>query len=123
LFQRAFLRTEAQRTVQQQGFGVTHRPYGGFDRVPAQLLQRGDALMAVDHQVAAGLVRGGHHDDGRLLAAVSQRCQQAPLEARLADSQMFPSPVELVKLQLHRRLRVQYAVNRDWSFATLGEVG
>ena len=30
---------------------------------------------------------------------------------------MFSSPVELVKLQLHSRLRVQYGPNRDWSFA------
>jgi hypothetical protein len=41
---------------------------------------------------------------------------------RLADSQMFPSPVELVKLQLLGRLRIQYGPNRDWSFAAEGEV-
>jgi hypothetical protein len=41
---------------------------------------------------------------------------------RPADSQVFPSPVELVKLQLHSRLRVQYGPNRDWSFAAEGEV-
>jgi hypothetical protein len=52
-----------------------------------------------------------------LLARLSQRRQQAPLEARLADSQMFPAPVELVKLQLPFRLPVQYAPKRDWSFA------
>jgi hypothetical protein len=46
---------------------------------------------------------GDHHHDGRLLAAVSQRRQQPALPVRLADSQMLPSPVELVKLQLHRR--------------------
>jgi hypothetical protein len=41
----------------------------------------------------------------------------------LADSQMFPAPVELVKLQLHPRLLgVQYGRSRDWSFAAPGEV-
>jgi hypothetical protein len=40
----------------------------------------------------------------------------------LTCSQMFPSPVELVKLQLHCRPRVQYGPSRDWSFATEGEV-
>jgi hypothetical protein len=40
----------------------------------------------------------------------------------VADSQMFPSPVELVKLQSHFRLPVQYAAIRDGSFAAAGEV-
>ena len=35
----------------------------------------------------------------------SQRGQQAPLPCGMADSQMLPAPVELVKLQLHGRLR------------------
>jgi hypothetical protein len=35
---------------------------------------------------------------------------------------MFPAPVELVKLQLHRGLRVQYGSGWDWSFAAAGEV-
>ena len=34
---------------------------------------------------------------------VSQRRQQPALPVRLADSQVLPSPVQLVKLQLHRR--------------------
>jgi hypothetical protein len=113
LFQRAFLRTEAQRPVQQQSFGGTHRPDGGFDRVPAQLLERRDTLMAVDHQVTVAMVWGQDHHDGRLLTGLSQGGQQVPLEARLADSQVFPSPVELVKLQLHGRLRIQYRPCRD----------
>ena len=55
-------------------------------------------------------VLGDDHDDGRLLAALSQRRQQPALSERLADSQMLPSPVQLVKLQLHRRLLgIQYA--------------
>jgi hypothetical protein len=85
LFERAFLRAEPQRPRQQQSLGFAHRPDGGFDRVPAQLFQRRHTLVAIDHQVT---VRGpgGHHDDGRLLAAVSQRRQQPALPVRFADS-------------------------------------
>jgi hypothetical protein len=57
------------------------------------------------------------------LAAVSQRRQQPALPVRLADSQMLPSPVQLVKLQLHRRLLgIQYAAGWNWSFSGKGEV-
>jgi len=110
LLERAFPRAAAQRVRQQQCFGFAHRPEGGLDRVPAQLFQRGHTLMAVDHQVTVAVVLGDDHDDGRLLAALSQRRQQPALSDRLADSQMRPSPVQLVKLQLHRRLLgIQYA--------------
>ncbi len=118
LFQRALLWTEAHRPLQQQRFGFAHRPHRSVDRVPAQLLERGDALVAVDHQVAVAALRREDHDDGRLLATVSQRRHQAPLPVRLADSQMFPAPVELVKLQLHGRLLGdQYGPDAHWSFA------
>jgi hypothetical protein len=73
------------------------------------------------HQIAV-LFRG-HHDDGRLLPALSQRRQQLALAVRLANSQMLPSQVELVKLQLHgRATESEYARNRNWSFAGKGEV-
>ena len=122
LFERTFLRAEAQRPRQQHGFGLAHRPDRGFDRVPAELFQRGHALVAIDHQVTVGR-SGGHHDDGRLLTAVSQRGQQTALPLRLTDSQMLPSPVQLVKLQLHRRLLgIQYAGGWNWSFPGKGEV-
>ncbi len=113
---------KAQRAVQQQSLGLAHRPDHHFHRVPAQLLERRDALVAVDHQVAITVVRGENHHDGCLLARLSQRRHQVPLPVRAADSQVFPSPVELVKLQLHDRLRVQYGPSRDWSFAAEGEV-
>jgi hypothetical protein len=102
LFERAFLRTQSQRPRQQQSFGFAHRPDRGLHRIAPQLLERGDALVPVDHQVAFAIVFRDHHDDGRLLSALSQRRQQIPLAVRLANSQMLPSPVELVKLQLHR---------------------
>jgi hypothetical protein len=122
LLQRGLVLGEAQRTVQQQSFGLAHRPDHRFHRVPAQLLERRDALVAVDHQIAVVVVRGENHHDGCLLARLSQRRHQAPLPVRPAGSQVFPSPVELVKLQLHGRLRVQYGPSRDGSFAAEGEV-
>lgn len=122
LFERAFLRAEPQRPREQQSFGLAHRPDGGFHRVPAQLFQRGHALVAVDHQVTVRRP-GRHHNNGRLLAAVSQRGQQPALPVRLAHSQMLPSAVQLVKLQLHRRLLgIEYARSRNWSFPPVGEV-
>jgi hypothetical protein len=79
--------------------------------------------MAVDHHVTFPVVFGNDHNDGRLLTALSQRCQQPALPVRLADSQMRPLAVELVKLQLHRcLLGFQYARNRDWSLEAKGEV-
>jgi hypothetical protein len=116
LFERTLLRAEPQRPRQQQSFGFAHRPDRGFDRVPAQLFQRGHALVAVDHQVTVRRP-GGHHDDGCLLTAIRQRRQQPALPVRLADSKMLPSPVQLVKLQLHRRLLgIQYAGGWNRSF-------
>src|ERR1019366_1516769 len=85
LFESALLRAEPQRPRQQQRFGFAHRPDRGFHRVPAQLFQRGHALVAVDHQVTLAVVLGNDHHDGRLLAAVSQRRQQSALPVRLAD--------------------------------------
>ena len=58
--------------------------------------------MAVDDQVAAGVVWGDDHDDGSLLARLSQGRHQARLAVRLAGPEVFPAPVELVKFQLHQ---------------------
>jgi hypothetical protein len=45
------------------------------------------------------------------------------LPLRFTDSQLLPSPVQLVKLQLHRcLLGIQYAGGWNWSFRALGEV-
>src|ERR1700722_443710 len=71
-------------------------------RAPAQLLQRRNPLVAVDDHVTVRVVFGRHHHDGRLLAALGQRRQQPPLPRRMAHSQVLPTPVELVKLQLHQ---------------------
>ena len=101
LLQRGLVLGETQRTVQQQSLGLAHRPDHRFHRVPAQLLERRDALVAVDDQVTVGLAFGGHHHDRRLLPRFGQRGQQPPLPSRMADPQMLPAPIELVKLQLH----------------------
>jgi hypothetical protein len=101
LFQRSLRLAEAQRTIQQQSLGFAHRPDHGFHRIAAQLLQGGDAFVAVDHQVAVRLAGGGDHHDGRLLAYVGQRGQESPLPLRTAHPQMLPAPIQLVKLQLH----------------------
>ncbi len=93
LLQRGLMLGEAQRTVQQQSLGLAQRPDHRFHRVPAQLLQRRDALVAVDDQVAVAVVRGENHHDRCLLARLSQRGHQVPLPVRPADSQVFPSPV------------------------------
>jgi hypothetical protein len=72
LFERAFLRAHSLRARQQQGFGFAHRPDRGFDCVAAQLPERGDAFVAVDHQIAAVVVLRDYDDDGCLLPALSQ---------------------------------------------------
>jgi len=101
LFQRGLVFGQAQRAVQQHGFGLAHRPYHRCYRVPAQLLQRRDPLIPVDDHIAVRGAFGGHHHDGRLLPRFGQRGQQPPLPRRMAHSQVLPAPVELVKLQLH----------------------
>ncbi len=71
--QRGLVFGQTQRAVQQHGRGLAHRPHYRFHRVPAQLLQRRDPLIAVDDHVAVRLAFGRHHHDGRLLAGLGQR--------------------------------------------------
>jgi hypothetical protein len=49
--QRGLVFAQPQRAVQQHGRGLAHRPYHRLHRVPAQLLQRRDPLVAVDDHV------------------------------------------------------------------------
>ena len=100
--QRGLVFGQPQRAVQQHGRGFAHRPHHRFHRVPAQLLQRRDPLVAVDDHVTVRLAFGRHHHDGRLLAHFRQRRQQPTLPRRMPHPQVLPAPVELVKLQLHR---------------------
>jgi hypothetical protein len=88
------------RPVQKQGLDFAQRPDHRFDRVPAQLLKRGDPLIAVDHQVMLRLLGRDHHDR-RLLAAGRQRRQQAPMTLRPAHPKVLKTPLKLVEFQPH----------------------
>jgi hypothetical protein len=101
-FQRRLVFRPAHRTVQDQSFGLAHRPDHGLYRVPAQLLQRRDPLVAVDDQVTFNLIGDRHHHNRRLLPRTGKRRQQPPLPLRPANPQMFPAPIQLMKLKLHR---------------------
>jgi hypothetical protein len=100
--QRGLVFGQAQRAVQQHCRGLAHRPYHRFRRVPAQLLQRRDPLVAVDDHVTVRLAFSRHYHDGCLLAGLRQGRQQAALPRRMAHSKMLPASIELVKLQLHQ---------------------
>ncbi len=79
--------------------------------------------MAINDHIARVFFSRPDHNNGRLLARFSQGRNQLPLLARLADPQMFPALIELVKLQRHRRWHgIQYGRILDWSFAGFGEV-
>ena len=115
------LAVRAQGADQQQGFGLAHRVQNdGFDGVPPQLFEGGDALVAVDHQIARGLL---DDDDWSLLAGLSQRRQQPPEPSRVADPKVRQAAVQLMKLQSLRHglasLGFQYARRSDWSFAAM----
>lgn len=70
LLDRCFrLAVRTQRTHQQQRGAFAHIPYDRLDRVAPELLKRGDALVAIDHQITL-LVRD--YDHRRLLAGLSQ---------------------------------------------------
>jgi hypothetical protein len=104
LLQRRLVFREAQGSVQHESLGFAHWPDHRFHGVSAQLLERCQTLVAVDDQVAVCLPFERHHDDRRLLSRFGQRGQQPPLPSGMADAQMLPAPVKLVKLQLHRQL-------------------
>lgn len=68
LFQRRFAFRETHRAVQDQGLGFAHLPNRGFHRVPAQLLQSRDPLVAIDDRVMVRLVLHRDDHDRHLLA-------------------------------------------------------
>ena len=115
------LAVHAQGADQQQGLGFAHGVQNdGFDGVSPQLFESGDALVAVDHQIARGLL---DDDDGSLLSSLSQRRQQPPEPGRVADPEMRQAAVQLMKLQGLRHglasLGFQYARRPVWSFAAM----
>jgi len=101
---------KAQRTIQQHSGGFAHRPHHHFHRVPPELFQRRNPLVAVDDHVAIRLAFYRDYHDGHLLTAVSQRGQQTATALRVVHSQPLPAALQLMKLQLHRRpFGIQYA--------------
>jgi len=90
------------RPVQKQSLHFAQRPDHRLHRVPAQLLERGDPLIAVDHQVTVRLLSRNHHDR-RLLTAGRQRRQQPPLSLRPAHEKVLQTPLKLVEFQPHAR--------------------
>jgi len=98
--QSRFVIARAHRPVQKQGLHFAQRPDHRLHRVPAQLLERGDPLVAVDHQVVLSLL-GLNHDDRRLLAAGRQRRQQTPMPFRPAHPKVLQTPLKLMEFQPH----------------------
>jgi hypothetical protein len=71
------------------------------------LLPQLSALIAIQLDRRAGQAPIGsmddrHHHNRRLLPRGGQRRQQPPLSLRPANPQMFPAPIQLMKLKLHR---------------------
>ncbi|MHB1699872.1 MAG: hypothetical protein ACYCSN_06985 [Acidobacteriaceae bacterium] len=99
-FQRRLVIATTHRPVQKQGLHFAQRPDHRFDRVTTQLLERGDPLVAVDHQVTIGLFTR-NHDDRRLLTAGRQRRQQAPMPFRPAHAKVLKTPLKLMEFQPH----------------------
>jgi hypothetical protein len=108
-----------QRTVHHQCFDFAHRPDHGLHRVPAQLLQRRNPLIAIDDQITINLAADRHHHNRRLLPRDRERCQQSPQPLRPANPQVFPAPIQLMKLHAHRPapLRLRALV---WTKSDLG---
>jgi len=88
------------RPVQKQSLHFAQRPDHRFNRVPAQLLERSDPLITVDHQVTVWLL-GRNHNDRRLLTAGCQRRQQPPMAFRPAHAQVLKTPLKLMEFQTH----------------------
>jgi hypothetical protein len=88
------------RPVQKQSLHFAQRPDHRFNRVPAQLLERSDPLITVDHQVTVWLL-GRNHNDRRLLTAGCQRRQQPPLLVRPTHAKVLKAPLKLMEFQTH----------------------
>jgi hypothetical protein len=99
-FQSRFVIARAHRTVQKKSLHFAQRPDHRLHRVPAQLLECGDPLVAVDHQVTVRLLGWNHHDR-RLLTAGRQRRQQTTLTFRPMHPKVLQSPLKLMEFQTH----------------------
>ena len=98
--QSRFAIARTHRPVQKQSLHFAQRPDHRLHRVPAQLLECGDPLVAVDDQIMLRLL-GSHHHDRRLLTAGRQRCQQPTLPLRPAHAKVLQALLKLVQFQPH----------------------
>jgi hypothetical protein len=100
LFQRCVVFAPAKRSIQKQSLRLVQRPDHCLDRVPAKLLQRPDALIAVDHQITIRLP-GGNHNDRHLLTVDCQRGHKPPLRLGPMHPKMLKATLQLMKFQTH----------------------
>ena len=98
--QSRFAIARTHRPVQKQSLHFAQRPDHRLHRVPAQLLECGDPLVAVDDQIMLRLL-GSHHHDRRLLTAGRQRRKQPPMPFRPAHAKMLQTPLKLMEFQTH----------------------
>jgi hypothetical protein len=99
-FKCCFVIARTHRPVQKKSLHFAQRPDHRFDRVTAQLLERGDPLVAVDHQVTVRLL-GLNHYDRRLLTAGRQRRKQPPMPLRTAQAKVLKTTLKLMQFQTH----------------------
>jgi hypothetical protein len=99
-FESRFVIARTHRPVQKQSLHFAQRPDHSLHRVAAQLLQRRDPLITVDHQIFIRLL-GRNHDDRSLLTAGRQRRQQPPMAFRPAHTKMLQAPLKLMEFQPH----------------------
>jgi hypothetical protein len=99
-FESRFVIARTHRPVQKQGLHFAQRPDHRLHSVPAQLLQRRDPPVAVDHQVTVRLL-GRNHYDRRLLTARRQRRQQPPLLVWPTHAKVLKAPLKLMEFQTH----------------------
>jgi hypothetical protein len=98
--------------MMDQRIHLRQRPRRRLYRVAPELLQRLDALVAIDEHVPRFF---GHHDHWHLLALFGQRGQQPPASPRVADAQIGVPQLELMELQVHALTLLGMAAPRSIS--------
>ncbi len=102
LLERRLARGVAQAALQDQRLGFAEIPQRRLHRVVSQTLQRSKPLVAVDDDKPIGGFATADDDDRLLLAVGLQRGPQSPLPLRALHPQRLVTPIQLVKLQVHR---------------------
>lgn len=104
LLQRRVAGGVAQAALQDQRLGLAQIPQRRLDRVLLKSLQRPKSLVAVDDHIALRRLCIAHDDDRLLLSVDLEGDQQTPLTLRAEHPQPLVTPLQLVKLKLHRLL-------------------